>query len=63
VYPGIEPTAHEPRRKFDGSEQGAMTMARFALSPAEGRFFGLDALEWSVTLIGSALLGLAAWLV
>jgi hypothetical protein len=23
VYPGVEPTPHEPRRKFDGSEQGA----------------------------------------
>jgi hypothetical protein len=38
-------------------------MSRFALSPAEGRFFGLDALEWSVTLVGSAFVGLAVWLV
>jgi hypothetical protein len=45
VYSGVEPTPHEPRRKFDGSEQGAMTMSRFALSPAEGRFFGLDSLK------------------
>jgi hypothetical protein len=63
VYLGIEPTPHEPRPKLDGSKQGAMPMSRFALSPAEGRFFGLDALEWSVTLVGAGLLGLAAWLV
>jgi hypothetical protein len=27
------------------------------------RFFGLDSLEWSVSLAGSALIALAAWLV
>jgi hypothetical protein len=26
------------------------------------RFFGLDAIEWSVTLTGSALLVLTAWM-
>jgi hypothetical protein len=26
------------------------------------RFFGLDALEWSVTLTGSVLLALTAWM-
>jgi hypothetical protein len=26
------------------------------------RFFGLDAIEWSVTLIVSALIALAAWM-
>jgi hypothetical protein len=38
-------------------------MSRSALSPAEGRFFGLDGLEWSVAFVGFALVGLAAWLV
>jgi hypothetical protein len=38
-------------------------MSRFALSSAESRFFGLDVLEWSVTLVGSALVGLVAWLI
>jgi hypothetical protein len=26
------------------------------------RFFGLDAIEWSVTLTGSVLLALTAWI-
>jgi hypothetical protein len=26
------------------------------------RFFGLDAIEWSVTLTGSVLLALTAWM-
>jgi hypothetical protein len=45
------------------SEQGAMPMTRFALSQSEGRFFGLDALEWSATLVGFVLVGVVAWLV
>jgi hypothetical protein len=43
--------------------QGAIKMSRFAFSAAEGRIFGLDVLEWSVTLMGSALIGLVVWLV
>jgi hypothetical protein len=62
VYLGIEPTPHEPRPKLDGFRTRGVPMSRSALSPSEGRFFGLDALEWSVTLVGSGLLGLAAWL-
>jgi hypothetical protein len=27
------------------------------------RFYGLDSLEWWVTLAGSALIALAAWLI
>jgi hypothetical protein len=38
-------------------------MLRFALSAAEARLFGLDGLEWCVTLVSTALLGLAVWLV
>jgi hypothetical protein len=30
---------------------------------AEGRVFGLDVVEWSVSLLGSALIGLVAWLI
>jgi len=33
-------------------------MSRFVLSTAEFRLFGLDGLEWSVTLVSSTLLGL-----
>jgi SRSO17 transposase len=36
---------------------------RFLTSIGAGRFLGLDGWEWSVTLAGSALIGLVIWLV
>jgi hypothetical protein len=38
-------------------------MSESARSAAEVRFFGLDVVEWSVGLVGSVLIGLAAWIV
>ena len=38
-------------------------MAQFAISKAEGRFFGLDMGDWSMLLGGSVLIALMAVLV
>ena len=38
-------------------------MSQFAVSAAEGRFFGLDMGDWSMIIVGSVLIVLMAALV
>jgi hypothetical protein len=62
--PAPPPPSVEYRRTFSAAvrqpHEGVNTQGQNGMDAS--RFFGLDAIEWSVTLASSALIAFAAWM-